>query len=145
MGGDLFKKLRANVEQVSQELPDTRRQKHNLRYTVADFMNCAFAVFFFHHQSLLDFQRRLQERLSRNNRETVFGVREIPTDTQIRTVLDQTQLEHLSPLVNAALQTAWEAGLLEGYRVLDGGVLIALNGVWYHSSETIHCDRWLHR
>ena len=91
---------------MSQELPDTRRQIHNLRYTVADFMNCAFAVFFFHHQPLLNFQRRMQERLSRNNQETVVGVRELPTDTQIRTVLDQTQPEHLSPLVNAALQTA---------------------------------------
>ena len=144
MGGELFKKLRANVEQVCQKLPDTRRQKLNLRYPVADFMNCAFAVFFFHHQPLLDFQRQMKERLGRNNRETVVEVRELPTDTQIQTVLGQTQLEHLSPLVNVALQTAWEAGVLEGYRVLDGGVLIALDGVWYHSSETIHCDRWLH-
>ena len=46
MGGKLFNKLRANVEPVCQELPDTRRQKLNLRYTVADFIKCAFAVFF---------------------------------------------------------------------------------------------------
>ena len=128
MGGELFKKLRANVEQVAQELPDTRQQKLNLRYPVVYFMNCAFAVFFFHHQPLLDFQRHMKERLGRNNLETVFGVREIPTDTQIRTILDQTEPEHLSPLFNATLKTTDEAGVLEGYRVLDGGVLIALEG-----------------
>ena len=33
---------------------------------------------------------------------------------------------------------------MEGYRVLDGGVLTALDGVWYHSSENIHCERCLH-
>ena len=29
--------------------------------------------------------------------------------------------------------------------MLDGGVLLALDGVWYHSSETIHCDHCLHK
>ena len=122
MGGKLFNKLRANFEQVCQHIPDTRRPGHNLRYAVADFMKCAFAVFFFQHQSLLDFQRHMKERLGRNNLETVFGVSEIPADTQIRTVLDQTEPEYLSPLFNSTLKTADEAGLLEGYRVLDGGV-----------------------
>jgi hypothetical protein len=41
------------------------------------------------------------------------------------------------------MKTTREAGLLEGYKVLDGGVLIAPDGVWYHSSETIHCERCL--
>ena len=40
----------------------------------------------------------MKERLSRNNLETVFGVSEIPTDTQIQTILDQTEPKHLSPL-----------------------------------------------
>ena len=110
MGGKLFKKLRDNFEQVCQHLPDTRQPGYNLRYAVADFMKCATAVFFFQHQSLLDFQWQMKERLGRNNLETVFGVREIPSGTQIRTVLDQTEPEHLSPLFNATLKTADEAG-----------------------------------
>jgi hypothetical protein len=35
----------------------------------------------------------MQERLGRNNLETVFGVSEIPTDTQIGAVMDRTQPE----------------------------------------------------
>jgi hypothetical protein len=27
---------------------------------------------------------------------------------------------------------------------MDGGVLIALDGVWYHASGNIRCDRYLH-
>jgi hypothetical protein len=27
---------------------------------------------------------------------------------------------------------------------LDGGVLIPLDGVWYYSSENIHCEHCLH-
>ena len=79
MGGKLFNKLRANFEQVCQELPDTRRAGHSLQYTAADFIKCAFAVFFFQHQSLLDFQRQMKEQLGRNSLETVFGVSETGT------------------------------------------------------------------
>ena len=86
----------------------------------------------------------MKERLGRNSLETVFGVSEIPTDTQIRTILGQTEPEHLSSLFNTTLKIAWESGLLEKYRVLDGGVLTALDGVWYHSSENIRCGRCLH-
>jgi hypothetical protein len=107
-----------------------------MRYAVADFMKCAFAVFFFQHQSLLDFQRRMKERVSRNNLETVFGVSEIPTDTKIRTVMDQIEPGQLGPVFHTTLKTADEAHLLEGYRVLDGGVLIALDGVWYMGRKT---------
>ena len=39
---------------------------------------------------------------------------------------------------------AEERGALDSYRVLDEGVLIALDGVWYHSSENISCKRCLH-
>ena len=34
-------------------------------------------------------------------------------------------------------------GVIDRYRVLDGGVLLALDGVWYHSSRKIHCDHCL--
>ena len=144
MSGKLFKELRDNFEQVSQHIADTRRQGHNLRYTMGDFVKCAFAVFFFQHQSMLDFQRQMKKRLGRDNMETVFGVSEIPTDTQIRTMMDRTEPEQFSPLFNSSLRIADEAGILDEYRVLDGGVLLALDGVWYHASENIHCDRCLH-
>jgi hypothetical protein len=48
MGGELFKKLRGNFEQVCRQIPDTRRPGHNLRYAVADFMKCAFDDLYSH-------------------------------------------------------------------------------------------------
>jgi hypothetical protein len=38
------------------------------------------------------------------------------------------------------LGLAEQYGVLDQYQVLDGGVLIALDGVWYHSSEKVHCE-----
>jgi hypothetical protein len=34
-------------------------------------------------------------------------------------------------------------GVLEQYSVPDGGVLIALDGIWYHSSEKVRCGHCL--
>ena len=74
----------------------------------------------------------------------MFGVTALPSDTWIRAQMDRIAPEKFSPLFEGSLRIAEEAGVLAGYRVLDGGVLIALDGVWYHASEKIHCKRCLH-
>ena len=80
----------------------------------------------------------MKEQRGRSNLETVFGVRTVPSDTwirpQLRAQLDGIAPEGLSPIFNAALGTAEEEGLLQGYRVLEGGVLIALDGVMLYWS-----------
>jgi hypothetical protein len=58
--------------------------------------------------------------------------------------MDRIQPEKFSGFFNSTLKTAGETGLVDTYRILDGGVLIALDGVWYHASENVHCDRCLH-
>jgi hypothetical protein len=125
-------------------MPDTRRPGHNERYETGDFVKSAFGVFFFQHQSMLDYQRRMQEKHGRNNLETVFGVTALPSDTWIRAQADRIEPGKFTPLFDESLKIAEDAGLLEGYRIRDGGVLIALDGVWYHGSEKIHCPRCLH-
>jgi hypothetical protein len=86
----------------------------------------------------------MQEKHGRNNLETVFGVTALPSDTWIRAQVDRIEPGKFTPLFDESLKIVEEEGLLEGYRILDDGVLIALDGVWYHSSENIHCPRCLH-
>jgi hypothetical protein len=78
MGRGILAKLRANLEQAGKELPDTWRDGHDLKYHLLDAVKCAFAVFFFQHPSLLNFQQEMQRKLKRNNLETLLEVREIP-------------------------------------------------------------------
>jgi hypothetical protein len=114
MGGEVFKRLNEHIVLVCRELPDQRRSGHNEQYEMADFVKSAFGVFFFQHQSMLDYQRKMKEKHGRSNLETVFGVRNVPSDTWIRAQLDEIAPEGLSPIFNAALGTAEEAGLLAG-------------------------------
>jgi hypothetical protein len=110
-----------------------------------DGIKSAFAVFFFQHPSLLDFQRAIKERKKRNNVETLFGVKEIPSDNQIRTLLDGIKPESLGEVFERTLRIADEGGTIKPYRVLDGGVLLALDGLWYYSSQEVCCEHCLHR
>ena len=145
MGRGIFKKLITSLETKGDMLPDKRNTGHNFRYRLTDALKCAFAVFFFQHQSMLDFQRQMKERLRRDNMESIFKVQEIPSDTQIRTLVDRIEPDMFGGVFNESLVIADEYKVLDSYRVLDGGVLIALDGVWYYSSENIHCKGCLHK
>jgi hypothetical protein len=41
-------------------------------------------------------------------------------------------------------RTAEEAGALKEYRVLDGGVLLAIDGLWCHASQKVWCGHCRH-
>ena len=145
MGRGIFEKLLKILETKGETLPDSRENGRNYRYKLSDILKCAFFVFFFQYPSLLDFQRKMQEQRRRNNMETVFKVSEIPGDTQIRNVLDEIKPEEFGSVFNESLHAAEDSGVLQNFRVLDGGVLLALDGVWYHSSENISCKHCLRK
>jgi hypothetical protein len=145
MGEGLFDKLLGSLEAVGEKLPDQRQKGRNLRYRLVDAIKSAFMVFFFQHPSLLDFQRAMQERKKRSNVETLFGATKIPSDNQIRTLLDGIEPQAMGEVFEKTLRIAEEAGAIQPYRVLDGGVLLALDGVWYYSSQEIHCKHCLHQ
>jgi hypothetical protein len=110
-------------------IPDVRHGGNALRYRITDTLTCAFAVFFFLYPSLLHFQRAMKAKRRRNNMETLFGVSEIPCDNRIRELMDGIEPGALSGVFTDNLRTAEEAGALKEYRVLDGGVLLAIDGL----------------
>jgi hypothetical protein len=133
------------IERKGDTLPDSRQNGRNFRYELSDILKCAFFVFFFQHPSLLDFQRKMQVQRRRNNMSSMFGVREIPGDTQIRNILDRIDPEPFGGMFNEILIVTEEQNVLQHFRVLDDGVLLALDGVWYHSSENIFCKNCSHK
>jgi hypothetical protein len=133
------------MEAVGDKISDLRRTGGNLKYWSFDGIKCAFAVFFFLYPSLLDFQRVMQDRRKQNNEETLFGVNGIPSDNQKRMLLYGVEPKAMGEVFTNNLGVAEEAEALDGYRVLDGGVLLALDGVWYYSSKGISCKHCLHK
>lgn len=56
----------------------------------------AFACMYFQDPSLLAFQKRLENKLQSSNLKTLFDVKAIPKDTQLREVLDGISTENFS-------------------------------------------------
>jgi hypothetical protein len=137
--------MMAKLRQVFEEFVDPRRGK-NSHYAVSDAALSAFSVFFMQCPSFLDYQRTMQETQGNNNAQSLFGVHEIPSDNQIRTLLDATAPSALAPLFTHIIDGLQGEGVLDRYRFgLNENLLIALDGTQYFSSTALHCPNCLQK
>jgi hypothetical protein len=65
---------------------------------MADFGLAAFAPFFMQSPSFLAHQRHLETGRGRSNCQTLFGMRKIPGDSQIRAKLDPIEPAMFIPI-----------------------------------------------
>lgn len=137
-----FDEMIASLRKAIGTFPDIRTGK-NTQYDIMDAASGAFSVFFTQCPSFLSHQKLMQERYGLSNAKTLFGMRNIPSDNQIRNLLDQVEPDLLSPVFDDCLAALQRSGNLETYRVKLGlnqnDLLIAIDGTTYFSSSTIHC------
>lgn len=120
-------------------MPDTRGKSNNQRYEVEDAALSAFSTFFTQSPSFLDSQIRMQKQQGQNNAASLFGVRQIPSDNQIRNLLDPVPPETLFPLMTTISDELYRDGYLDSFRSINDTFLIALDGTDFFSSEKISC------
>jgi hypothetical protein len=113
------------------------------RYSNRDAINGAFGAFFFQFPSFLRYMREMEDEVKRNNAESLFEVKGIPSDNQIRNIADGIDPGLLDPVFNETLKVADRSGVIEQYRVLGDGVLIPIDGLWYYSSLKKSCSHCL--
>jgi len=73
-------------------------------------------------------QRSMQHNKNCNNGRTLFGIRHMPTDPQIRNILNEAGWHQLAPAFSGMITLLRENQELDSYRVLDGQLLICLEG-----------------
>jgi hypothetical protein len=137
-------RLLDSLRRCCQVLPD-RREGRNTTYAMADFALGAFAPFFMQSASFLAHQRHLETGQGRSNCKTLFGMRKIPGDSQIRAKLDAVEPAMFHPMFADILAELEQSGGLDAMRCLDGQILIALDGTEFHCSDKIHCANCSHR
>jgi hypothetical protein len=137
-GGEVFRTLLSFLSSAFDAFPDPRNGK-NKHYTMRDIGMSAFAVFFGQSPSFLAFQRLMRQAHGIDNTGTMFGVQQIPTDNQIRNVLDTVDPKLLRPAFKATFDYLQNQGVVESYRSFANTVLIAIDGTGYFYSEAIHC------
>jgi hypothetical protein len=131
---DITKQIRRPFAQFT----DPRKGK-NTSYTMVDAGLSAFSVFFMQSPSFLEYQRRLDQWLGKDNAQTLFGVHEIPADNPIRHRLDATEPGQVKPLFSYLFNALNQAGVVETYRSVNPTLLLAFDRTEYFSSPPSHC------
>lgn len=125
--------------------PDVRKPNNNTQYQMVDGLLSAFSVFFMQSNSFLAHQRLMQSKKGRNNAASLFRVERIPSDPQIRNLLDSVSVKYF----HADFWGLWEElqahQQLLKFRSELGGYLVAMDGVTHFSSEKISCPECLKR
>ena len=100
----------------------------------------AFSVFFTQSPSFLSYQKTMAARKGRSNASSLFGVHQIPSDNQIRSLLDGVEPKYLFPVFEEILRVLLRSGKLSEFRSFEDNLLMALDGTEYFSSKNIHCS-----
>ena len=141
----IMNELISNFKDVCVGLPDERKSSPNLRYSMTDMALSAFSVFFTQSPSFLAHQRQLERSHGSSNATSLFQITQIPTDNQIRKVMDVVDPNTFDTLFRQGFERVINSDIKEDFTILDNRILIALDGVQHCSSTTIHCENCNHR
>jgi len=119
---------------------DDHRQPGKCKFTSNDILMSAFACMYFQDPSLLQFQQRMEESQGKNNCRNLFGVNNIPQDSQLRDILDKVPSSEFAPIFKDLFGRLRRHKHLEDYTILPNVLMCTIDGTQYHSSKSIHCD-----
>lgn len=126
------------------QLPD-HRKGNNTTYAIKDAVLGAFAAFFTQSPSFLAHQKHMKRTKGRSNAESLFQIEQIPSDPQIRNLLDPIEPAKLFPLFSFVFDELERAGQLEAFHFLDDNLLVSLDGTRFFSSQKINCPSCSYR
>ncbi len=102
----LIRQIRLRAKQLSET-----RDESNCGYSMADAVMSAIAIFSLKDPSLLFFQ----ERRNDENIKNLFRVLNVPSDTQMRAILDPLDPNLLRPMFNDIFRQLQRGKALEPY------------------------------
>ena len=138
-----FTSLREQMSENFNKVKDWRHDKKVI--SIHDAIMSGFACMFFQEPSLLRFQIRMQDEEKRNNFNSLFDVKNLPRETQMRDIIDLVDSEHFRPVFKNWYQRLQRGKQLEQYQAFSGLYYFPIDGSEFYSSNKIHCKQCLHK
>lgn len=132
----LFKRIRQGFGKIKEH------RLMNIEIGLGDALMSGFAMFSLKDRSLLAFDKR---RGKPENLRKVYGIEKVPSDTQMRTILDGVEPEKLRPLFKNIVQELQEGEVLKKMTFMGKYYLASIDGTGYFSSKKVHCEACLAR
>ena len=122
-----------------------RRNKELVKYEKGDVLMAGLAMMFFQHPSLLSYQEKMKKKRGQSNLEKLFLTTSVPSDTQMREILDGVEIKELSKVLKEIFELMRRAAIVQRLTSYQGTYLIVLDATEYFSSHKIECPNCLHK
>jgi len=133
----LFKAVRRSFDRIDDPFPG------DPKITLPDALMSAFAMFSLKSPSLLAFDRvRMAEE---HNLKSVYGINQIPCDSQMRTRLDEIDPDCIRSAHKAVFSRVQRGKALEEMIFMEGYYLVSIDGTGYFSSEKLYSPSCLEK
>ena len=116
-------------------------RKRKCRISVSDALMSAFAMFSLKDSSLLAFEARRKDAGQASNLKSVYGVENIPSDTHMRSTLDEVDpYESIAPVFTDVFRVIQRGGGLDRMRLFNDHYLLNTDGTGRFSSGKLGAD-----
>ena len=85
-----FKQMLKSVKETLEKIPEHRRGQ-NKQYELKDAGLSALSLFYMQSPSFLSWQQDMEKKRGKNNARSLFGIERIPSDEQVKNLLDPVQ------------------------------------------------------
>ena len=111
------------VREVFRAVRDVRKEP---QIALGDALLAGFAIFALKSASLLAFEN--ERKHNTFNLRALFGMQDIPSDTQLRAILDQVDPQELRPAFTGIFRELQRGKALEPFVFYNGHYLMAADG-----------------
>jgi hypothetical protein len=137
-----FSSLRGHMSAQFRNLDDNR-QDGKVNYSLHDVLMSGFACMYFQDPSLLQFQKRMEDEQNKSNLQTLFDVKDIPQNTQMREIIDTVDSQHFSSIFKEFYGRLQRGKHLEQYQIFPNQYYFPIDGSTFYSSQEVHCEQCL--
>jgi len=117
----------------------TDHRDGNKSIPLSSALMSGYAMYSLKDPSLLSFNNDRAGR--KKNLKTVYKVEKAPSDSGMRTILDEVEWKEFGGVFTGILGQVKSAGVLKSYEYYQGYKIGSLDGVHYYSSEKICCKQ----
>ncbi len=128
--------LFACVRRELEKIPEHRTG--DVKISLPDALMSAFAMFSLKDPSLLAFDGRRHDEVILHNLKKVYGIHNVPSDSQMRDICDPVSPDHLRPLFRSVFRHIQRGKKLEPMAVMDGHYILALDGTQTFQSKKLN-------
>ncbi len=127
-----------SLYKIFAKISDSRQGKVDI--SMADALMSGYAVFSLKDPSLHAFDQR---RNIDENLHSIYRIKKTPSDTQMRTILDNVDPDELRKVFKIPFRALQRGKALEPMKFYKGRYLVSLDGTGYFSSKKLFSEKCL--